>query len=263
MNVEPSSTSVHPGQAAQYVISVSAENGAATDTTVQINLPPGQTTSGLPDPEFNVCGNGHGTEVCTLGSIRAGATVQVEAEDLVPSNAASGGTVTLAAKVSAAAVGADAAGTVTGSGTVSVAPNSTSSSGGHTGTGGKTSKPHPHSSSSSSESNSNTSGDTGGSTTGDNTPLDSLPPLGDSGSTSNGDSSNLFPTIGPSTGSSGGSQGKAAHKPYKATTVADILPLNTGQISGQVAGLIVLGIGIVLVFARISLRKPRSSENKN
>lgn len=45
--------------------------------------------------------------------------------------------------------------------------------------------------------------------------------------------------------------------------MADVLPLNPGQLSAQVAGLIVLGLGIILVFARISLRKPRSSESKD
>jgi hypothetical protein len=52
------------------------------------------------------------------------------------------------------------------------------------------------------------------------------------------------------------------HAPYRATSVADILPLNSGQLSGQAAGLIVLGIGIILFFARISLRKPKASQHK-
>jgi hypothetical protein len=41
------------------------------------------------------------------------------------------------------------------------------------------------------------------------------------------------------------------------------LPLNSGQLSGQAAGLIVLGIGIILVFARISLRRARPAEGKD
>jgi hypothetical protein len=41
--------------------------------------------------------------------------------------------------------------------------------------------------------------------------------------------------------------------------VADILPLNGGQLGGQIAGLVVLAIGIVIAVARISLRKPRSA----
>jgi hypothetical protein len=76
----------------------------------------------------------------------------------------------------------------------------------------------------------------------------------------------LFPTIGPSSGSpsSPGSPAGTAKTagPYRATAAADILPLNTRQVGSQVAGLIVLVIGIILVFARISLRKPRTSQGK-
>jgi hypothetical protein len=45
--------------------------------------------------------------------------------------------------------------------------------------------------------------------------------------------------------------------------VADVLPLNTGQLSTQVAGLVVLALGIILVFARITVRKPKGSESKS
>jgi hypothetical protein len=40
--------------------------------------------------------------------------------------------------------------------------------------------------------------------------------------------------------------------------VADILPLNSRQLGSQIAGLVVLAIGIVIAVARISLRKPRA-----
>jgi hypothetical protein len=71
----------------------------------------------------------------------------------------------------------------------------------------------------------------------------------------------LFPTISPSPGASvpGTATGtKANHGPYRASTVADILPLNTRQLGSQIAGLVVLAIGIVIAVARISLRKPRT-----
>lgn len=272
MDVTALTASVHPGDEAQYSITVYPQGGTASDVTVQISLPAGQSTAGLPDPEFNICGDGQYTQVCTLHTMRVGLSTQMGAEVAVPSKDSGGGTVTLAATVSAAAVGADSAGTATGSASVSVVAASSTSpggGGGHTGGSGGGGGSHHHTGGSggSGGSGGNSSGNTGGTTTGDTTPFDNLPPLTGSGSTSTsgGDSSNLFPTIGPSNNSTtGGSQGsKAAHKPYKATTVADILPLNTGQISGQLAGLIVLGLGIVLVFARISLRKPRSSETKD
>jgi hypothetical protein len=40
--------------------------------------------------------------------------------------------------------------------------------------------------------------------------------------------------------------------------VADILPLNSRQLGSQIAGLVVLAIGIVIAVVRFSLRKPRT-----
>jgi hypothetical protein len=40
--------------------------------------------------------------------------------------------------------------------------------------------------------------------------------------------------------------------------VADILPLNSRQLGSQVAGLVVLGLGIIIALARVSLRKPKT-----
>jgi hypothetical protein len=71
----------------------------------------------------------------------------------------------------------------------------------------------------------------------------------------------LFPTINPSSGAStapgGAHGGKAAHTPYHPRTVADILPLNHSQLGSQVAGLIVLALGVIIAIARVSLRRPR------
>jgi hypothetical protein len=263
--MEAATASVHPGQPALYTITVSPEDAAVGDVTVQLALPAGQSTSGLPSPTWTVCGVPSG-ETCSLGAMHPGQSTELQAAVVVPSSSAAGGTVTLAATVTGAAVGATSTGSVNASATVSVvaAPSSTSpGSGGHHTTGSG----HHSSGSGSPGTGTSTSGDTGG-TSADTQPFDNLPPLnssdGSSGS-NGGNSSNLFPTITPSTpstsGTTGGSHAKAA-KPYKATTVADVLPLNTGQLSGQVAGLIVLGLGIILVFARISLRKPRSTEPK-
>jgi hypothetical protein len=144
----------------------------------------------------------------------------------------------------------------------------TKTSGGHT---GKSTGGHGSGSGHSGSGSHHSSGSSGNSGSNVNQqPFDGLPPLvsgdtgsGSGGNNSGGDSSDLFPTINPSSsGNTPGATshgGKAAHRPYRATTVADILPLNQGQLSAQVVGLIVLGIGIILVFARISLRRPRSS----
>lgn len=262
VNVGTATPSVHPGETAEYTISVFPEGGAASDVTVQISLPAGQSTPGLPSPTFSVCGNGDGTQTCTIGAMHNNQTSQLEAEVAVPSKSSSGGTVILAATATAAAPKATSTGSATASATVSVvAAPSTSSSSGHSGSGGHHSGSGHHGSGSGDSSGSN--GDAG--TNANTQPFDNLPPLttGD-GSSSGGNSSDLFPTITPSSATPSSSSGahSEANKPYKATTAADVLPLNTGQISGQVAGLIVLGLGIILVFARISLRKPRSEDKQ-
>jgi hypothetical protein len=41
-----------------------------------------------------------------------------------------------------------------------------------------------------------------------------------------------------------------------------VLPLNGRLVGSQVAGLVVLAIGIVVAVARVSLRRPRSSPGK-
>jgi hypothetical protein len=261
---------VHPGQTAYYTVSVSAPEGAVDDATAQVGIAPGETSPSVPNPTFDICGPGDGSQSCALGAMRNNQATQLQAELAVPSSTASGDTVTVVATVTAAAPGASTDGTVNGSATIEVIAATTSSGGGHTTSssgGGHNSGGH-----SSSGSSSSGSSDNNGSTSTDTQPFDTLPPLvsGDTGgtgtsTTSGGDSGDLFPTINPSSGTSGANPhtGKPAAKPYRATTVADILPLNQGQLSAQVAGLIVLGIGVILVFARISLRRPRSSDSKD
>jgi hypothetical protein len=89
-----------------------------------------------------------------------------------------------------------------------------------------------------------------------------MPLTGVSQTGSGANPGNLFPTISPSSGPSGtgsaGTGAKAPPAPYHARTVADILPLNTRQLGSQIAGLVVLALGIVIAVARVSLRKPRT-----
>jgi hypothetical protein len=77
-------------------------------------------------------------------------------------------------------------------------------------------------------------------------------------SSSGGNAGNLFPTISPTPGSSGSASARDPHAPYRARAVADILPLNSRQLGSQVAGLVVLGLGIIIALARVSLRKPKT-----
>jgi len=277
VTVTAATSTVKPGQPAQYKIDVQPTGGAATDVTVQISASPGS----FPAPTFSVCGAGDGTATCTLGALGANKTTELQAQDAVPSGASSGDSVTLTAKVTGVAKGATTQGSVSGIATVKVvAPPPTS--------------PNPKKSTSPSPSNHNhghghhnggSGSDSGGSGSGQDSgvgtnlgnglgnglglgsggtpPGSDLAPLtGLSGTGSGANPSGLFPTINPSptASGSGGSPPAAsgARHPYHATSVADVLPLNNGQMGGQVAGLAVLALGIIIAIVRVSVRKPRT-----
>ncbi|HEV2257984.1 MAG TPA: hypothetical protein VGS06_33020 [Streptosporangiaceae bacterium] len=79
-----------------------------------------------------------------------------------------------------------------------------------------------------------------------------------------GDAANLFPTIGPSPGASSGPTAAAA-QPTRQNTgpVSEASPVSLGTpvYTAQVAGLIALGVAIMLIVTRLSMRrrsKPRS-----
>jgi hypothetical protein len=75
----------------------------------------------------------------------------------------------------------------------------------------------------------------------------------------------LFPVIYPSPDSSGSGRAQPAHPGhgrYRATAASDLLPLSMGELGSQVAGLIVLALGIIVAVARVSLRRPRGSPDK-
>jgi hypothetical protein len=79
------------------------------------------------------------------------------------------------------------------------------------------------------------------------------------GSVTAGNPSIAFPAINPAPSSTPARPArivKPDRGPYRASAAANILPLNRGQIGGQVAGLIVLILGVALVIVRVSVRKP-------
>jgi hypothetical protein len=282
-------SSVQPGHPAQYTIKVQPTGGAATDVTVQVSVSP----ASFPAPTFTVCGSGDGTRTCTLGAMSAGHSTEVQAEDAVPSSASSGDKVTLTAKVTGVAKGATTQGSVSGIASVSVVappptsktptppPSSSPPGNNHThgGGGGGGSGGHSGGSGSGQGSGQNSGADNGvgtnsgaglgsnlGFTPGDFTSTGGLDPLsGLSGTGSGADPSSLFPTISPSpsAGTGGSSPASSAGRaPYHPTSVADVLPLNTGQVGGQIAGLIVLALGIIIAVVRVSVRKPRAHDKQ-
>jgi hypothetical protein len=285
VTVTATTSTVKPGQSAQYTIDVEPTGGAASDVTVQISA-----SGSFPAPAFSVCGAGDGTQTCTLGGMRANKPTEVQAQDAVPSSASSGSSVTLTARVTGVATGATTQGSVSGIASVQVvAPPSKSpkpsKSGSTSPSHHSDGHGHHHGGSGGHSGDSGSGGDSGvgtndGSGLGSNlgtglgtklgyspgsvSPGGNLNPLaGLTGSGSGANPSNLFPTINPSPTASGtgGSPPGAApgtHDPYHPTTVADVLPLNNGQVGGQVAGLAVLALGIIVAVVRVSVRKPRT-----
>lgn len=270
VTVQATASTVQPGQPAQYKIDVKPTGGTVDDVTVQISASP----SSFPAPAFNVCSPGDGTQTCKLGTL--GANAEVQAQDAVPGSASSGSSVTLTATVTGVASGSTTLGSVSGIASVKVvAPPPTSTAptspppshhhghghhGGHSGH-------HSGSSGSNSNSSSNSNSNSGlGTSLGPSTvQTDKLAPLFGIGSTGSGaNPGNLFPTISPSPGASGSGTGgspgarSSSRGPYHPTSVADVLPLNPRQMGGQVAGLIVLALGVIIAVVRVSLRKPRT-----
>jgi hypothetical protein len=79
-----------------------------------------------------------------------------------------------------------------------------------------------------------------------------------------GSAANLFPTVGPSRGASPGPTAAARAQPTKQNTApvseASPVSLSTPVFTAQVAGLIALGVAIMLTVTRLSARrraKPR------
>jgi hypothetical protein len=259
INVQAVAGTVQAGQNADYKISVWPLYGPVNAVTVQVSVTPRDSSPAFPRPVFFVCGKGDGTQTCSVGPLTTGQTAELEAEVAVPKPAPSGDSATLTATAIGAASGATSTGSVSGLASVNVTaaptPTPTPTPTRHSGGGG-------HSGSHSSGS---------GSSAGSGFPSSSLGaslPLGDvslAGGSTAGNPAGLFPTINPSSGSgqSGTTQGKHGHTgPYRARTVADVLPLTGGLVGSQIAGLVVLAVGITLAVARVSLRKPRSSPGK-
>jgi hypothetical protein len=91
---------------------------------------------------------------------------------------------------------------------------------------------------------------------------DSLPPGislpgGSLTNTSPTDPSGLFPTVSPTSGSSGQ---KKTGKNADATTVSATLPLDSRLIGGQLAGLAILASAIAIAIVRLSLRTPKTPD---
>jgi hypothetical protein len=258
--VQGTADSVEVGHDAQFQVTVWPLGGEAEGITVQVS----SSTDSLPAATFTTCGDGDGSATCTVGDLNANQSTQLDAQISVPSDASTSAAATLAAEVTGTATGATTSGSVSSAAQTSLTkppPPPTKHHSGGSGSGGSGGS---GSGSGSGNDNSDLGSGLGtgtGTGTGDTTP-ETEPTLSNpSGNGSVGDPSGLFPTINP--GAKKGSHSKALSGPYKPSTVADVLPLNTSQVGSQVAGLVVLAIGIIIAIARVSLRKPKPTTGKD
>jgi hypothetical protein len=118
VSVQPTAARVTPGQAASFEITVTPSS-PLDEVTVHISV----ISSGgppFPAPIFTSCGDGVGTQTCTLGVLQAGQGTFLGAQTLVPSTAPGGETARLSATVTWSLLGLIGAGTATGSATIHV-----------------------------------------------------------------------------------------------------------------------------------------------
>jgi hypothetical protein len=263
VTVQGTADSVEVGHDAQYQVTVWALGGTATGVAVQASTSPAT----LPAAVFTICGDGDGSAKCTIGDLNANQQIQLAAEISVPTDASTSAAATMAAEVTGTATGATSGGVVSAAAEVGLTPVPPPPHHTGSGSGGGGGKHSGGGSGSGSGSNGLGSGlGTGvgtGTTTTTTTPETEPTLANPSGNGSVGDPSGLFPTINPSTASKSGSHPKSLSGPYRPSTVADVLPLNTSQVGSQVAGLVVLAIGIIIAIARVSLRKPKVTTGKD
>ena len=233
MSVQRSQSSIKPGQTAGYVLQVSTKNGTAADVSVALTAQP---TSQKPTFTSG-CAKDDGTASCHLSSVTTKAT-SLNAQIPVASKAASVSSVKLTATASVVTTTKWTAPAAAETTTVAAAAAKSS--------GSPSPSPDQHTVV---------------------LPLGPIPALNGEASLliGAGNAANLFPTISPAPGASS-SPTATATQPAKQDSsgpVAEASPVSLGTpvFTAQVAGLIVLGVAIMLTVTRLSVRrrsKPRS-----
>jgi hypothetical protein len=250
VSLQAVTATAQPGQAAVYRIRVWPSGGTVDAISVGLSLSTSRSSPPFHGAAFTYCGQGDDTATCVVGTLQPPGANELQAQASVPATAPSGDTVTLTATAAGLASGAASSGKVSASATVSiVAAPHTSARPTPTRSSSRHGRPH----------GSGSSGSAGGGLPSGLRP-GGLPSLSSpSGSTTASNPSIEFPAISPGpdpTPVQPSRSARAAHGPYRASMAADVLPLNSGQLGAQVAGLIALVLGIALVIVRVSLRRP-------
>jgi hypothetical protein len=215
------------GQKATFVFWLWSTKAASTGASVTAVVAPAQHVGA---PEFTVCPAARGA-TCTVGNLPVGQADELEVAVKVNASAARGEHVRITAKASAAGATSFAA---SATDLVEVSPTSSPATGPTSPTGPPVGQvPAP------------------------------LPTLSGTG-VSPTDPSGIFPTVGASPTTGTGSLGLPPARPravVHARTAAATVPLDARLLSGQLAGLAALAGAVTIAIARLSLRKPKATEN--
>jgi hypothetical protein len=238
--VQAAQSSIRRGQAALWTVTAWAVGGNVPDATVSLTAAPASLK-----PVFSFgCGSRNGTASCDLGALDASsARRQLQAKVAVAASATTVTSVRLTARLSAANLTKDpevsavtivtaAAGTAASGGTS--APTATGNS---AGVGAPVTSTSPLS-------------------VGDLPSLTGSPMLSGGGPTLSpgGNASGLFPSVNPSAAPKSGKQG-TQNGSAREVANSSALPLSSPVVGAQLAGLIVLGVALVLVVARMSVHR--------
>jgi hypothetical protein len=237
VSVQRSQSSIKRGQTAGYVVQVSTKNGTASHVSVALTAQPSSQK-----PTFSSgCAKDDGTASCSLSSVTTKAT-SLNAQIAVASNATAVSSVKLTATASVVTTTKWTPPAAAETTTVTAAAAAAKSS---SATASPNAAEHIAA-----------------------LPLGPIPALNGQASVfiGAGNAANLFPTISPSPGASPGPTATAAARPTERNTgpVSEASPVSLGTpvFTAQVAGLIALGLAIMLTVTRLSVRRrskpPRS-----
>jgi hypothetical protein len=240
VTVQRSQASVERGQNAGYTVTVSTENGPATDVSVALTAQPSSQKPAL----TSGCAKSNGTAACAVGSVTAKSPVSLHAQIPAGSDATSVRLIATASIVTTATWTPPSAAV-----TVAVTVPAASPTG--------------------SSASSSAPATPGTMVPGTTLPLGPIPDLNNASSSviNAGDASGLFPSISPSatpTPSPAPGTRAASGKPNTVQPVAVSSTIGFGEpvLTGQVIGLITLGLAIMLTAGRLSMRR-RSRSGKD
>jgi len=236
VSVQRSQPGIKRGQTATYVVRVSIQNGgSASGVSVALTAQPSSQK-----PTFSSgCPKGDGTVSCSVGSMTTGQTVSLDAQIAVASNATSVGSVKLTATASVVT-------------TAKWTPPAAAGTTAVTAASAKNTK--------NTKNTKNAAGASPDATHMAVLPLGPIPALNGEASLliKAGSAADLFPTVGPSPGTSRRPPVQQAQPGQrKAAPVSEASPVSDGTpvFTAQVGGLIALGLAIMITVTRLSVRK--------